>query len=135
MAIRNIDIIATILLNLVHCAYTEHILSCNVTQLDSCPGNYQVCNETSLQCYCLEGYVRYGERCFEKSVVSASSDQDATAAVVSIFTIALVVAGLVLVIRKYNLIDYVRHKINMRRNNDIMYEDVMIGQDDPPLVP
>ncbi|XP_045764099.1 uncharacterized protein LOC123866505 [Maniola jurtina] len=134
MGIRIIDIIATILVNFVHCVFTEHILSCNVTQLGSCPGNYHVCNETSLQCYCLEDYIQYGNGCIAKSE-AYNTDHDATAAVVSIFTIALVVVGLVLVIRKYNLIDYVRHKINQRRNNDVMYEDVMIGQDDPPLVP
>lgn len=74
-----------------------------------------------------------GGDCVEEA--DAGSSHDATAAVVSIFTIALVVAGLVLVIRKYNLIEYIRQKINLKRNNDIMYEDVMIGQDDPPLVP
>lgn len=81
----------------------------------------------------MEGYASDGDDCIPLS--SYASSHDTTAAVVSIFTIALVVCGLVLVIRKYNLVEYVRQKINMRRNNDIMYEDVMIGQDDPPLVP
>lgn len=167
MGIKIIDVIATILLNLLHCAYTgklfsslalsrqlfnwinssrtwyqralffltDHILSCNVTQLGACPGDYQVCNETSQQCYCLDGYYRSGDFCYDKATLSDSSEHDVTAVVVSIFTIALVVTGLVLVIRKYNLIDYVRHRINLRRSNDVMYEDVMIGQDDPPLVP
>lgn len=81
----------------------------------------------------MEGYTSDGDDCIPIS--SYASSHDATAAVVSIFTIALVVFGLVLVIRRYNLIEYVRQKINLRRNNNIMYEDVMIGQDDPPLVP
>lgn len=63
------------------------------------------------------------------------SAHNATAAVVTIFTLALVICGLVLVIRKYNLIEYLRQKINLKRNGDVMYEDVMIGQDDPPLTP
>ncbi|CAH0717515.1 unnamed protein product, partial [Brenthis ino] len=133
MGIRIIDIIAAIILHFIHCAYTEHILFCNVTQLNSCPGKNHICNETSHQCVCLEGYDSEGDDCVP--VTSDASSHDATAAVVSIFTIALVVFGLVLVIRKYNLIEYARQKINLRRNNDIMYEDVMIGQDDPPLVP
>ncbi|XP_046978641.1 uncharacterized protein LOC124544220 [Vanessa cardui] len=133
MGIKIVDIIATIIINFISYAYTEHILFCNTSQLYSCPGNNQVCNGTSNECYCLEQYVRNGDDCVAES--ESSSNHDATAAVVSIFTIALVVSGLVLVIRKYNLIEYIHQKINLKRSNDVMYEDVMIGQDDPPLVP
>lgn len=63
------------------------------------------------------------------------SSHDVTTAVVSIFAVALILGGLVLVVRKYNLIEYARQKIDSRRNNDVTYEDVMIGQDDPPLSP
>lgn len=69
------------------------------------------------------------------AAAAAGARHGATAAVVSIFTLALLAAGLFLVIKKYNLIEYVRQKINLRRGNDVMYEDVMIGNDDPPLNP
>lgn len=82
----------------------------------------------------MTGFVRIGDDCsLPKPDVPA--DHGATAAVVTVFTLALLICGLVLVVRKYDLVDYVRQKINQRRNNDIMYEDVMIGQDDPPLSP
>ncbi|XP_045492532.1 uncharacterized protein LOC123691978 [Colias croceus] len=132
MGITVIEIIATILLNLIHCTNTEHILSCNTSSLEPCPGKNEVCKYD--QCVCPDDLVREGEDCLFPTPDSAAS-HDVTAAIVSIFTIALVIVGLVLVIRKYNLIEYVRQKIDLRRNNDVMYEDVMIGQDDPPLSP
>lgn len=58
-----------------------------------------------------------------------------TAAIITVFTLVLIAFGLVLIVRKYNLVEYARQKINLRRNNDVMYEDVMIGNDDPPLSP
>lgn len=112
---------------------TEHILPCNVTSIEPCPGYYQFCNETSLRCECIDGYYRVDDKCQTPSAYMSS--HDVTAVVVSIFAVALIVCGLVLVVRKYNLIEYARQKINSRRNNDVMYEDVMIGQDDPPLSP
>lgn len=78
--------------------------------------------------------MRIGDDC-ETPDTSGSSYSGATIATVTIFTLALLIAGAVLVIRKYNLIEYVRQKIQTRRNNDVMYEDVMIGNDDPPLSP
>lgn len=105
-----------------------------MTVLEPCPGNNQICNETTHQCGCIPGYVLIGEDC-EVPDDSVDTGHYLTTAVVTIFTLALVICGLYLVIRKYDLIEYVRQKINMRRNNDVMYEDVMIGQDDPPLSP
>lgn len=112
---------------------TEHILSCNSSVYGVCTEN-QFCNATSSQCECIKGYVRLGDDC-EPPGDETASGHGATVAIASIFTIALILCGLFLVIRKYNLVDYVRQKINMRRNNDVMYEDVMIGNDDPPLTP
>ncbi|XP_068627832.1 uncharacterized protein [Battus philenor] len=122
----------TVILYLL-CVCTEHILSCNVTSLAPCPAENQFCNETTRSCECLEGFYQVGDECQTPS--SYMSSHDVTAAVVSIFAVALIGCGLVLVVRKYNLIEYARQKINSRRNNDVMYEDVMIGQDDPPLSP
>lgn len=75
-----------------------------------------------------------GNECVEPDS-NPSEPHGAAAAVIAIFTIALVICGLYLVIRRYNLVEYARQKMNARRNNDVMYEDVMIGQDDPPLSP
>lgn len=93
-----------------------------------------MCNVTTHLCDCIPGYVMVDKRC-EEPGHDYTSHHEATAAVVTIFTLALVICGLVLVIRKYNLIEYLRQKINLKRNGDVMYEDVMIGQDDPPLTP
>lgn len=82
----------------------------------------------------MSGFVLIGEEC-ELPGDNADSAHFLTTAVVTIFTLALVLCGLYLVIRKYELLEYVTQKINLRRNNDVMYEDVMIGQDDPPLSP
>lgn len=81
----------------------------------------------------MEGFYQVGDECQTPS--SYMSSHDVTTAVVSIFAVALILGGLVLVVRKYNLIEYARQKIDSRRNNDVTYEDVMIGQDDPPLSP
>ncbi|KAJ2938796.1 hypothetical protein O0L34_g18419 [Tuta absoluta] len=133
MGLRSTDIVATLLLNLIHCAYAaDHILSCNVTDLEPCP-SHQYCEQASGKCVCVKGYTRVGEECMLPDDVP--SMPHSTAALVAIFTLALITCGLVLVIRRYNLIEYVRQKINSRRNRDIMYEDVMIGHDDPPLSP
>ncbi|KPJ14082.1 hypothetical protein RR48_02683 [Papilio machaon] len=131
MGLRTIDSLIIIIYSLCFC--TEFILSCNVTSLEPCPGENQFCNQTTRSCECLEGFYQVGDECQTPS--SYMSNHDVTAAVVSIFAIALIVCGLVLVVRKYNLIEYARQKINSQRNNDVMYEDVMIGQDDPPLSP
>ncbi|XP_013196943.1 uncharacterized protein LOC106139975 [Amyelois transitella] len=132
MRLRTFDV-AALILNLVHFAYTEHILSCNVTSIDPCPGDNQQCNQVTGRCECVKGFTMTDEDCKPES---ASPPSHATAAaLVTLFTLALIAGGLVLVIRKYNLVDYVRQKINQRRNNHVMYEDVMIGQDDPPLSP
>lgn len=112
---------------------TEHIRSCNDTLLGTCP-EHQSCNSTTLQCDCLRGFVRVGDDC-ETPGDESTSHSSATIATVTIFTLALLIAGAVLVIRKYNLIEYIHQKIEARRNNDVMYEDVMIGNDDPPLSP
>lgn len=133
MGLKTFDI-AAIILNLIHCAYTDNILSCNVTALHPCPGEHKICNESTGRCECLPEFTLVDDVC-EPSNSYLPPRHTTTAAVVTIFTLALVVCGLVLVIRKYNLIEYARQKINMRRNNDVMYEDVMIGQDDPPLTP
>lgn len=113
---------------------TDDILSCNVTALNPCPRPNQVCIEKTAKCVCKPGYIQYDDECQSPDSKSAAS-HGTTAAVVSIFTIALIICGLVLVIRKYNLVQYARQKINMRRNNDVMCEDVMIGDDDPPISP
>ncbi|VVC91108.1 unnamed protein product [Leptidea sinapis] len=131
MGIRSIDVIA-IFISFVHYSYTDHILPCNTTLLEPCPGNQLICKHN--ECVCDDGFVKDDDTCVPSNQISYGS-LDATAAIVTIFTIALVVVGLVLVARKYNLIEYVRQKINLRRNPDVMYEDVMIGQDDPPLRP
>ncbi|RVE44395.1 hypothetical protein evm_010965 [Chilo suppressalis] len=133
MGIKSMDI-AFLLLNLIYCAYSEHILSCNVTTLNPCPGANQVCNQLTHQCVCKDGFTLVDDNC-ESPSADTSSRHTVTGIVVSIFTIALLVCGIVLVFRKYDLANYIRQKINMRRNNSTTYEDVMIGQDDPPLSP
>lgn len=131
MELKNIEILAPLLLNLIQYGCSEHILPCNDTLLiTGCSAN-EKCNSTTLQCDCLRGFVRVGDDCEEPGVPHSG----ATIATITIFTLALLVAGAILVIRKYNLIEYVQQKINSRRNNDVMYEDVMIGNDDPPLSP
>lgn len=113
---------------------TEHIL-CNKTALDPCPGDNQICKEATSECVCKEGFVFVGVDCEPPDSGHDRPDHTATTAIVTIFALVLVMCGLVLVVRKYNLVEYVRQKINSRRNNDVMYEDVMIGNDDPPLSP
>ncbi|KAJ0179093.1 hypothetical protein K1T71_004805 [Dendrolimus kikuchii] len=134
MGLKTTNIVATLTLNLLQYAYAEHILSCNATSYGTCKGHNQFCNQTTSECECNKGYVRLGDDC-EPPGADTATGHGATVALVSIFTVALIVCGLFLVIRKYNLIEYVRQKINTRRNNDVMYEDVMIGNDDPPLSP
>ncbi|CAB3222724.1 unnamed protein product [Arctia plantaginis] len=133
MKIKTFDVLATLLLNLIQYGCSEHILSCNVSIYGTCPA-LQTCNETTSKCDCLRGFIRIGDDC-EKPDSNVTSYSGATIATVTIFTLALLIAGAVLVIRKYNLIEYVQQKIRSRRNNDVMYEDVMIGNDDPPLSP
>ncbi|CAG9135300.1 unnamed protein product [Plutella xylostella] len=133
MAIKLTDIVLTLIFNVLHTAYAQHILSCNVTTLESCTGENQICSAKTGQCECLDGFTMSDGQC--AAAAAAGARHGATAAVVSIFTLALLAAGLFLVIKKYNLIEYVRQKINLRRGNDVMYEDVMIGNDDPPLNP
>lgn len=82
----------------------------------------------------MKGFVRVGDDC-ETPGDDSGSYNGATIAIVTIFTLALLITGIVLVVRKYNLVDYVRQKIEARRSHDVMYEDVMIGNDDPPLSP
>ncbi|XP_041973176.1 uncharacterized protein LOC121728913 [Aricia agestis] len=134
MGIKAVELLAILALNFLRYASSDNILPCNATEIGGCPGKHQKCIQETGQCACLDGYVMHDGECLDGSSDPYSA-HDTTAAVVSIFTISLVVVGLVLVIRKYSLIEYVRQKINLRRNNDVMYEDVMIGQDDPPLVP
>ncbi|XP_030022803.1 uncharacterized protein LOC115441999 [Manduca sexta] len=135
MALKQIDIVTTLAINLIHYVSSDHILSCDANSLDtSCRGDHQICNLTSSLCYCEKGFVMVGDECEVPSDDSLAS-HGSTYVVVIVFTIALVICGLVLVIRKYNLIEYMRQKINMYRNNDVIYEDVMIGNDDPPLSP
>nr|XP_053599558.1 uncharacterized protein LOC128669100 [Plodia interpunctella] len=132
MRLRTFDI-AALILNLVHFAYTDHILSCNVTAIEPCPGDNQKCIEASNRCECVSGFTMVDDEC--KPGSASPTSHATTAVLVTLFTLALLAGGLALVIRKYNLVEYVRQKINLRRNNDVMYEDVMIGQDDPPLSP
>lgn len=112
---------------------TDHILSCNESLLYQCGAN-QKCTAATHQCDCLEGFIRVGDDC-EASADDTGSDNGATIAIVTIFTLALLITGAVQVVRKYNLIEYIRQKIEARRSHDVMYEDVMIGNDDPPLSP
>uniref|UniRef100_A0A2A4JIJ8 EGF-like domain-containing protein n=1 Tax=Heliothis virescens TaxID=7102 RepID=A0A2A4JIJ8_HELVI len=133
MGLKTIDILATLLLNLIQYGCSEHILSCNETVLEACPDN-QRCSASSHECECVEGFVRVGDDC-ETPADASGSHNGATVAIATIFTLALLITGVVLVVRKYNLIDYVRQKIEARRTHDVMYEDVMIGNDDPPLSP
>ncbi|CAG5041123.1 unnamed protein product [Parnassius apollo] len=62
------------------CFYTEHILSCNVTSLEPCPGNNHFCNQTSLECECIEGYYKVGDEC-QNSYTYYISSRDSTAIV------------------------------------------------------
>ncbi|KAL4704697.1 hypothetical protein ACJJTC_011481 [Scirpophaga incertulas] len=120
------------MLNLVYCA--ENILSCDVHSVEPCPGENQICIEKTKQCVCKEGFTLVDENCLAPSPDSSSSHTTTTIIVV-IFTLALLVCGLVLVFRKYNLVNYIRQQINLRRGNNETFENVMIGQDDPPLSP
>ncbi|KAJ8724722.1 hypothetical protein PYW07_015680 [Mythimna separata] len=133
MGLKTIDILVTLLLNLIQYGYSESIRHCNETILDSCPA-HQKCIASTHSCECLEGFVRVGDDCVTPAD-AAGSHNGATVAIVTIFTLALLITGVVLVVRKYNLVDYVRQKIEARRTHDVMYEDVMIGNDDPPLSP
>ncbi|XP_063380218.1 uncharacterized protein LOC134666831 [Cydia fagiglandana] len=134
-SVKVINLIATLIFNAA-CSFgaQDDILSCNPAMLEPCPGDHQICNQTTKICDCLPDFVRVEKNC-EPPSNDYPAKHSATAAVVTIFTLALVICGLVLIVRKYNLIEYLRQKINLKRNGDIMYEDVMIGQDDPPLTP
>lgn len=134
MGFKSVDIIGILALNLLQYTYADHFLFCNSTSYNACEGLNQFCNETTAECECLKGFIRTGDDC-EKPGEDITSGNGSTAVLVSIFTVALVLCGLFLVVRKYNLLDYVRQKINSRRNNEVIYEDVMIGNDDPPLSP
>lgn len=105
-----------------------------MTDIEPCKGLHQICNGTTLRCDCMEGFAFVEDDC-ETPSAAEPYHHGATVSIVTIFALVLIVSGLVLVIRKYNLVDYIRQKINQRRNNDVMYEDVMIGNDDPPLSP
>lgn len=83
---------------------------------------------------CDKGFVFVDEQCVTPSHHS-SGTHGVTTAIITIFMLVLLASGVVLVVRKYNLIELARQKINSRRSNDVMYEDVMIGNDDPPLSP
>ncbi|XP_028173734.1 uncharacterized protein LOC135073426 [Ostrinia nubilalis] len=132
MGLRTVDF-AAILLNLAYCAHSEHILPCNVSSPEPCPGENEVCVQQTGQCVCKAGFVFVDDNCAPEG--TDTSSHTATIVIVSLFTLALLVCGIVLVFRKYDLLNHIRQRINLRRNNDVMYEDVMIGQDDPPLSP
>ncbi|CAG9791701.1 unnamed protein product [Diatraea saccharalis] len=131
MGIKVVDIVV-VLVNLVYCVYSEHILPCNVSALYPCQGQNQVCNQLTRQCVCKSGFTFVNDSC---EIPSEDSRHTVTGIVVSVFTIALIACGIILVFRKYDLANYIRQKISMRRNNTAAYEDVMIGHDDPPLNP
>lgn len=81
----------------------------------------------------MDGFTLVGDIC-EPSNTEPTS-HTATTVIITLFTVALIICGIVLVFRKYDLLSHLRQRLNFRRNNDVMYEDVMIGQDDPPLSP
>jgi hypothetical protein len=112
---------------------TENILSCNVTSLEPCPGANQICSALTRQCICKEGFALVDDNCVAPNFNPPS--HTTTAVIVSIFTIALLICGVVLVFKKYDLANYIRQRINVQRTNNNTYEDLMIGQDDPPLSP
>lgn len=112
---------------------TEDFLSCSINSLKPCSKN-QICNGTTSKCDCDIDFVKEGTECV-KFLDEVPAYHRGTIAVTAIFSVALLLFGFILIAKKYKLLDYVRDKINYRRTNEVMYEDVMIGQDDPPINP
>lgn len=98
-------------------------------------------------CQCLPGYISLNNDCIRNKtdqlpkthptqsnpVVENDVRQNHLAIVIVIpVLLLLVLIGTGIVVRKYNLVNWIRNKINQR---DTPYDEVMIGQDDddPPL--
>ncbi|XP_077300323.1 uncharacterized protein LOC143921071 [Arctopsyche grandis] len=117
--------------------------NCDPMEIGACNSSNLLCNENTRRCECL-GHLHFNKHsealdaaCVEElptDVLSTPSESNhATTVIVVLFFIGLIVSGLVLAVRRYNLIHWFRQKIISRRDNNVMYEDVMIGQDDPPI--
>lgn len=57
----------------------------------------------------------------------------AVPAVLTVLTLTLLLGGAALLTWKYRLLQKLRERL--QRRHHVMYEDVMIGQDDPPIDP
>ncbi|GLV36327.1 hypothetical protein CBL_08821 [Carabus blaptoides fortunei] len=113
-------------------------------------GTKQQCSENEMcqynVCKCKLGYTRLGEGCVKNMSNQVPSPapygphpktpeegtSHVAAAVIIPIMMILFVIGSVVLVRKYNVVSWVRNKLNQRHTP---YDEVMIGQDDddPPL--
>lgn len=131
MGIKFADVIVPLVLNLVHFASSRDFLPCNVSDLFPC-ADKEICDTGKKECVCVDGYSRDEDECVPSSEVSNSVF---TAIVTIILALIMMIGALVLLTRKYNLVEYVRRKLNLPNDDDIVYEDVMIGHDVRPVTP
>lgn len=138
------DYILPLLFNIVNLGLCDDAPSCSVNKITRvCEGPHRICREDTQKCVCVSGYnlVRVnsetspdGYMCVSSNLTTdTSSNHKTTVIIVALFTTCLVLCGLFLLVHRYKFMDYIRQKIMMRRHNEILYEDVMIGQDDPPI--
>lgn len=107
--------------------------------------DHEYCNNGV--CKCLPGYHGVDGKCVRKDSKDnsveidtvdvdkyVSKDNQSHLAIVIVVPILLIIAliGSVVVVKKYNIVNWIRNKIHQR---DTPYDEVMIGQDDddPPL--
>lgn len=109
---------------------------CNSTDLVSqlCAENETCMNKTEL-CECLPNYKRIADRCMMETASSESSaalihentsGHIVAGVLIPIFVILVVICG-IYVTKRYQVIMWIRTKLNKRSIN---YDEVMIGQDD-----
>ncbi|CAH0550637.1 unnamed protein product [Brassicogethes aeneus] len=102
----------------------------------------EYCNENK-KCTCLPGYTRLNDTfCIQRnnsapnysSLVYNNGNGSLVAGIVIPLCLILIVISGVYISRRYDVLDWIRQKINQRNSN---YDEFMIGQDldddDPPI--
>lgn len=117
--------------------------TCDSVKLGSCGHPNLVCQDGTNKCKCAFGFLfnnkseTLDDACLKtlssNTPADKSSHNPATTIIVTLILLALIVTALVFTVRRYNLMHWFRQNVISRRDNNVMYEDVMIGQDDPPI--
>lgn len=122
---------------------TVSLPKCEASDLLACGGVTGIlCNEKTGKCECQDGYefdpfnTDLENACVmypSNKVLPTPEGHSWTMAIILLLTFVLNVCALVFIVRRYHLVRWFRQKLFTRRDSGVTYEDVMIGQDDPPI--